>query len=358
MLSKIFVLSLVTATVVATKVFSQVTVVNPGSAVGYGNVMANGFSSYYRTNNDAQMTAINNITSEILSTDDGPGLIEKLGKQYNLNMNISKEQRQMDINYSGLDRFAPVQNYWEALATELTGSLTNLANWGGLSPESLEQLRKGVEYLAQNRSSEFKTALRAWMKNYKDHPEFWEDMLATLQAEFAKGNSETSSGALKIVNDIAYDKAFEGLGSQTPKTFNDKDCFKKMSETISKKILKNKSNFNNGHHIAIIHTGCETESNTSITYKYEVSDKGLSNIEVTWVDEHGTSINQAQKKYITSLLKVQLEVQQKLKKSMMARATSPPTSVKKGTHKSTSVKKKPTGPNANEHNSKVSDGNL
>lgn len=160
----------------------------------------------------------------------------------------------------------------ETLSFDLISSFTVFKKNGGLKPESFEQLQKALEYLAQNRGEAFKASLKGWMKNYKDHPELWEEMIAILQTEFYTGNSEGPSVALKIITDVAYDKAFEGLSSRTPKTFNDKECFKKMSETISKKFMESISKIKTGHHISIIHTGCEAESNTSITYKFDVSN--------------------------------------------------------------------------------------
>ena len=226
------------------KVFSQKPYANPGSPAGHGAQMNGGMGAAMTGGYgdpgriiDAQRAAINQATADILYSDDASGVIKKLGEQYKMNMAISSEQRQSDLHFYGYDRYASVKNYWEALSYGLTSDFTVLKNSGGVKPESLEQLKKAIEYLAKNQGDAFKSSLKGLMKNYKDHPEWWEEMITTLQTEFTTGSSKDPSVALKIITDVAYDKAFEGLGSRTPKTFNDKECFKKMSETISKKFV-------------------------------------------------------------------------------------------------------------------------
>ena len=71
-----------------------------------------GADSQYNTIN-AQRAAINQISSEILYSADGLGLIKKLETQFKMDMLISKEQRQSDLKFQGFDRFASVKNYWK-----------------------------------------------------------------------------------------------------------------------------------------------------------------------------------------------------------------------------------------------------
>lgn len=81
--------------------------------------------------------------------------------------------------------------------------------------------------------------------------------------------------ALKLFEEVAYDKAFSTLTSKTPESFNNKECFKQMSEKVLAKSLASKGNFVGGQHVSVIHTGCGTENNTSITYKFEVSENKI-----------------------------------------------------------------------------------